>query len=119
MTNHTEQRQYFRLSYKTKTVMPTLRIQSKEFKISEISEQGMRVIVRDSSLFKLGDTVKGEVLLNSLENNITVEGKVLRIVGNEVIFHLREGLSFKDMIAEQRYLRKYFPNVLPKGTKVE
>ncbi len=97
--------------------MPTLRVQGKELKISEISEQGMRVITRDTTLFQIGDVIKGEVLLNSMDHNIAIEGKVLRIVGNEVICHLREGLSFKDMIAEQRYLRKYYPTVLPKGAK--
>ncbi len=96
--------------------MPTLRVLNREFKVSEISEQGMRVIMRDPTLLNIGDSIKGEVILNSLDNNVSIDGKVIRIVGNEVIFQLREGLSFKDMIAEQRYLRKHFPNVLPKGT---
>lgn len=77
----------------------------------------MRVITRDPTLFSIGAIVKGEVLLNSVETNIQIDGKVLRVVGNEVVIYLSEGLSFKDMIAEQRYLRKHFPNVLPKGTK--
>ncbi len=117
MTNHIEQRKYFRLSYKSKQVMPTLRVHNREFNVSEISEQGMRVITRDPTLFSIGDIVKGEVLLNSIDSNIQVDGKVLRLVGDEVILFLREGLSFKDMISEQRYLRKHFPNVLPKNDK--
>lgn len=118
MTNHTEQRQYFRLSYKTKVAMPTFRVQSKELKVSEISEQGMRVIVRDTSLFSPNDTVEGEIILNAFDTNIPVKGKVLRAVGNEVIFLLSEGLSFKEMIAEQRYMRKHHPNVFPKNSQL-
>ncbi len=119
MTNHTEQRKYFRLSYKSKTVMPRLRLLNREFQISEISEQGMRIISRDPSLFSVDENVKGEVVLNSLDTNIQIEGTVLRAYGYEVVINLREGLSFKNMIAEQRYLRKHFPTVLPKQGKEE
>ncbi|WP_165312634.1 PilZ domain-containing protein [Vibrio ziniensis] len=118
MKNHTEQRQYFRLRYNIKEVMPTLRVQSREFNISEISEKGIRVIVRDSSLFRIDDSLTGEVLLNSLETNIPVTGKVLRKIGNEVIFLLSDGLSFKQMIAEQRYMRKNHPKVFPKNSQL-
>ncbi|MFV0450515.1 MAG: PilZ domain-containing protein [Vibrio sp.] len=115
MTNNTEQRQFFRLRYSMKEVMPTLRVQSREFKISEISEQGIRAIVRDYSLFKMEDVLEGELLLNSLDRNIPIKGKVLRKIGNEVIFLLTEGLSFKQMIAEQRYMRKNYPKVFPRN----
>ncbi len=118
MDNRIEQRKYFRLNYKAEKVMPLLWAQNKEFRVSEISEKGLRVIVDDAYRFKLGDLVQAEILINSVNSKIPLQGKVLRISGNEVIFLLSEGISFKHMISEQRYMRKHYPFIFPKSVQM-
>jgi len=103
-----QKRQYYRLKY-PKRARPVIRIQDELFHVSEVSEKGVRLMIRNISAFYRGLSMAGTLSLHD-ESKINVSGSVLRFDGDEVILKLTKGPSFKNMVAEQRHIRQKYPS---------
>lgn len=102
-----DQRQFYRLKYPPRA-RPSVCFAKERYRVSEVSEGGIRVIMKDSSHLKIGDEMEGVL---SLHNNrdVNIAGTVLRFDGVEVIVKLDKGPSFKHMVDEQRHIRSKYP----------
>ncbi|WP_143169195.1 PilZ domain-containing protein [Vibrio quintilis] len=95
-----------------KELMPDLYMFGKVFRVSEISEGGIRVLMGESAI-TAQRTISGYIELHTA-GKIFVKGKVLRQEKKEMVFALTEGPTFKDMLEEQRFLRQNHPALFPK-----
>ncbi len=103
----TQRRAFFRLCY-PKRAMPNINIAGAQYHVSEVSERGLRVLITNSAAFYPGLSLSGSLKLHG-ERQVFVQGSVLRIEAAEVVIQLNTGLSFKDMLEEQRYMRQRYP----------
>ncbi len=83
-------------------------MKDRRYSVAEVSEKGLRVVVENSSVLYRGMSMKGVLLLHG-GKLIEIEGAILRFDGNEVIIKLKQGPSFKHMLAEQMRLRRKYP----------
>lgn len=65
-------------------------------------------MISNASLYK-GLSIAGTINLHD-ESEVELQGDILRFEDDEVILKLRKGLSFRDMVAEQRYVKQKFPS---------
>jgi len=103
-----QKRKFYRLKY-PKRAMPVIRIKGEQFYVTEVSEQGLRVIIRGLGMLYHGLRLAGTIKLHG-DNRIDVEGAILRFDDNEVVLQLNKGPSFKDMVQEQRHIRNKYPS---------
>ncbi|WP_139684659.1 PilZ domain-containing protein [Vibrio tasmaniensis] len=103
----TQKREYYRLKY-PKKARPVIRIKDELFHVTEISEKGVRLMMSNIIPVYRGFSMAGTLWLHG-NNSIDIRGSVLRQEGDEVIVLLSQGPSFKDMVAEQRYIRQRYP----------
>src|SRR6187399_2075876 len=106
----TSRREYFRLPYPV-TSGATLAIEGYQYKVGEISERGLR-IVSNAGDFELETEVQGTLIL-TMGMRCAVSGTVLRVEDGTVVLKLERGPSTYDVIREQRYLTKTFPDWKP------
>ena len=106
----TSRREYFRLPYPV-TSGATLSIEGYQYKVGEISERGLR-IVSNAADFELETEVQGTLIL-TMGMRCAVSGKVLRVEDGTVVLKLERGPSTYDVIREQRYLTRTFPDWKP------
>ncbi|MFB9134362.1 PilZ domain-containing protein [Vibrio olivae] len=103
-----QRRAFFRLNY-PKRARPNVRIDGDLYHVSEVSEQGIRVVMNPRGFYH-GLTLKGRLNLHQ-DKQIEVQGQVIRMEETEVILKLDLGPSFRDMVQEQRYLRQNYPSI--------
>ena len=101
------QREYFRLSY-PRRMMPTILIDETEYRISEISERGLRIQVQTLAGFPPGGEVTGIITFKD-GARIEISGVTLRWDKREVIVAPLEGVTFRRIVIEQRSLIREFP----------
>lgn len=103
------QRRYFRLAYPV-SLMPTMQIGERRFRVSEISEGGIRICCTNRWEFKVKEEVTGE--LSFVDGDaIAIEGVVLRYDRRDFVIAPIEGISFKHVVAEQRRVLAECPSV--------
>lgn len=107
-----QRRQFFRLRY-PKNERPRARIQDRDFRVCEISEQGTRILFTNSHPVSAGVLIRGTIHFHDGEQ-IEIEGRVLRMDGQELVAKLTKGPDLKRMTAEQIYLRKKYPGMFSK-----
>jgi hypothetical protein len=103
-----QERQHFRLRYPL-AAQPTLTVDGRRYGVTELSEGGLRLIAGPSGRLAPAWSVRGELML-ATGATIEIQGSVLRIDDAHVIVKLDLGPSFKDMVAEQRYVAQRFPD---------
>ncbi|WP_394247262.1 PilZ domain-containing protein [Vibrio profundi] len=103
-----QKRQYYRLKY-PKRARPIMRVDDELFHVSEVSEKGVRLLIRNLAAFYQGLSMVGTLNLHD-HSSVQVCGAVLRFDGDEVILQLTKGPSFKDMVSEQRHIRQKYPS---------
>ncbi|MGF1753854.1 PilZ domain-containing protein [Vibrio makurazakiensis] len=103
-----QKRQYYRLKY-PKRARPVLRVEDQLFHVSEVSEKGVRLMIKNLTAFYSGLSLVGTLDLHD-HSKVKVCGAVLRFDGNEVILQLTKGPTFKDMVSEQRHIRRKYPS---------
>jgi PilZ domain len=103
-----QQRQHFRLRYPL-AAQPTLRVAGHAFAVTELSEGGMRIISGPAGRLAPSWDVHGELLL-ATGDTVPVDGIVLRIDDAHVVVKLLRGPSYKEMLAEQRYVAQRYPD---------
>jgi len=103
-------REYFRLPYPI-TSGAVLEVSGANYKVSEISEKGLRIVCGTGS-FEVDAPIEGTLTL-TMGARCPVAGTVLRIDGKDYIVRLDRGPSSQDVMREQRHLSKTFPNWKP------
>ena len=103
-------REYFRLPYPV-TSGAVLDVEGANYKVSEVSERGLRVVTGVGK-FPVNSIVSGTLMLTA-GLKCAVSGKVLRVDENSFIVQLDKGPSCYDVIREQRHLARTHPEWKP------
>ncbi len=109
-----QRREFFRLCY-PKRAMPDIRLAGYRFHVSEVSERGLRVLMEGGANFVRGMNLSGTLNLHQ-GRQLWIKGQVLRVEKQEMVLKLTEGLTFKDMVEEQRYMRQNYPSLYSQQT---
>jgi hypothetical protein len=106
----TSRREYFRLPYPI-TSGATLAVDGANYKVGELSERGLRV-VSGVGRFAVDSRVQGTLTL-AVGVTCAVMGTVLRIEDDSFVVKLERGPTSYDVIREQRFVAKTFPDWKP------
>jgi len=112
-----QKRKHFRLRY-PKADRPFLHLIDGDYLVSELSEKGMRILMRNTSVLCQGMSVHGVVQLHQ-QSEIDITGAILRFEGNEVILKLDKGPSLRVMEAEKVHLRHEYPLLVQNLTTIK
>jgi hypothetical protein len=110
MPTLTSRREYFRLPYPI-TSGATLVVGSTNYKVGELSERGLRVITGVGE-FPVDSRIEGTLAL-TMGARCQISGTVLRIEDDAFVVKLERGPSTRDVMREQLYLSKTFPDWKP------
>ena len=110
MPTLTSRREFFRLPYPI-TSGATLAVDGANYKVGEISERGLRV-VSGVGRFPVNARIQGTLTL-TMGLQCAVAGTVLRIEDDSFVLKLERGPSSYDVIREQRFVAKIFPDWKP------
>lgn len=102
-----QQRAFFRLRYPT-IERPTVQIGEQELEVSEISEEGARIVLAGPCMIDQEQSFTGVIRFHDDEAD-SVDGVVLRSSENELVANLTRGVSMKRMMSEQIRLRQKYP----------
>ena len=103
-------REFFRLPYPVMSGA-VLSVDGTNYTVAEVSEGGLRLRC-DSARFPLALRVEGTLVLTA-GMRCTVAGTVLRAEDKCVVLKLSRGPTSYDVIREQRYVQKAFPDWKP------
>jgi len=103
-----ERREYFRIRYPS-VEQPELELGDDRFDVAELSEGGLRVL-GDFGEIESGHPVEA-VLRLLCGSNLQVTASFSRIEDGEAVFEKLQGVSFAEMMNEQRYLIRKYPSV--------
>lgn len=106
-----QERAYFRLWY-PQADRPTLTIGDQEFVVSEISEEGARIVLSGPFDHDHEEPFSGILRFSNGESD-TIEGVVLRASESELVANLKPGVTLKRMMSEQIRMRQKYPTTLP------
>jgi hypothetical protein len=106
----TSRREYFRLPYPI-TSGATLSVGGASYKVGELSERGLRVVT-GVGRFPVESQIQG-VLTLAMGLSCQVSGTVLRIEDDAFVLKLERGPTSYDVIREQRFVSKSFPDWKP------
>jgi hypothetical protein len=106
----TSRREFFRLPYPI-TSGAMLAVDGANYKVGEISERGLR-IVTGVGRFAVDARIQGTLTL-AMGLRCQVLGTVLRIEDDSFVVKLEHGPSSFDVIREQRFVAKTFPDWKP------
>jgi hypothetical protein len=106
----TSRREFFRLPYPV-SANAVLAVDGANYKVGEISERGLRII-SGVGRFAVDSTVQGTLTL-TMGVRCRVTGKVLRIGEDHFVVQLEAGPTCNDVMREQRFVAKNFPDWKP------
>lgn len=105
-----QERAHYRLWY-PQADRPTLAIGDQKFEVSEISEEGARIVLSHSFGHDRDEPFTGVLRFSNGESD-SVEGVVLRSTQDEVVANLTSGVTLKRMMSEQIRIRQKYPTTL-------
>ena len=82
-----------------------------EFSVCELSEGGLRILCDGDSAIRVGQPVRGTLVLTTGER-IDVKGFAVRREQDELVITQAKGITFQHMMAEQRNLVQKYPTGL-------
>jgi hypothetical protein len=103
-------REFFRLPYPV-TAGATLVVEGTNYKVGEISERGLRVVTGVGQ-FPVDTRIEGTLTL-SMGQRCPVSGTVLRVEGDAFVIKLERGPTTRDVMREQLFMAKAFPDWKP------
>ena len=101
-----QKRSFFRLRY-NEPEMPFFLWNGKTFPVSEISEQGIRIEVKQDVQIVNGEFIAGIIQFDEGEE-IEIQGKSMRREDGELVIKLHHGVELKIMNKEQIRIRKKY-----------
>ncbi|MEH0690421.1 PilZ domain-containing protein [Vibrio cholerae] len=117
MNDMEQKRQYYRLKY-PRRARPSVRFSDERFHVTEVSEGGIRVVMNNFTSVYKGLSLAGILDLHC-DNQVAIEGAVLRIDGGEVVLKLKKGPTFKHMVQEQRHIKNTYPTYFERLKTIE
>jgi hypothetical protein len=112
MPKLSSRREYFRLPYPI-TTGATLTVNGTNYKVDELSERGLRVVTGVGHLAR--DTPVQGTLTLAMGARCLVQGVVLRVDGNAFIIKIEKGIRGYDVIREQVFVSRAFPDWKPQS----
>lgn len=106
-----QERAHFRLRY-PHAERPTLSIRDQTLGVSEISEEGARIVLSGPFDHNRKEPFTGVLRFSDGESD-SVEGVIIRASESELVANLTQGVTLKRMMSEQIRLRQKYPNALP------
>ncbi len=100
------QRQFYRLVYPF-SQMPVMIVNDDEFGVTEVSEKGLIFEGKKSNKFKVGDWITGLIRFKDGQT-AKIAGKAIRINRNYIVVGQLQGLTFRNLINEQRNIIRRF-----------
>jgi hypothetical protein len=110
MPRLSSRREYFRLPYPI-TIGAVLTVNGANYKVDELSERGLRVVTGVGRL-PVDAPIQGTLTL-AMGTRCTVQGVVLRVDDNAFIVKIEKGIKGYDVIREQVFVSKAFPDWKP------
>jgi hypothetical protein len=101
---HPFDRAYYRVVYPLRQ-RPTLIVGSTAHSVVDLCEQGIRYLFADSSVPRVGDELRGRLVLPS-GVELEIAGKVIRVTPPDAAANLTKGIPFGVMMEEQLYLQQ-------------
>jgi len=112
MPKLSSRREYFRLPYPI-TTGAVLTVNGTNYKVDELSERGLRVVTGVGRLPQ--DAMIEGTLTLAMGARCLVQGVVLRIDDNAFIVRIDKGLKSYDVMREQVFVAKSFPDWKPQS----
>jgi hypothetical protein len=112
MSKLSSRREYFRLPYPI-TTGAVLTVNGTSYKVDELSEHGLRVVTGVGQLAQ--DTPIEGTLTLAMGTRCQVQGVVLRVADNAFIIKIDKGIKGYDVIREQVFVSKSFPDWKPQS----
>ena len=104
-------RNFFRIEYPFE-IRPIFSCQGENHEVFNVSEQGIKfAITTKNSSLKVGNQIKGTVKFINPEDALNVcevSGMILRKDSGECAIQLKDGIPWKKILTEQRYLIKRY-----------
>lgn len=88
--------------------MPSISVDGILYKVSEMSERGLRFRTKGRHSFEIGNKLMGVILFGD-GSQVRVFGTVLRCDLYEVVVSPLEGVTCQRMVIEQLYVVREFP----------
>jgi hypothetical protein len=110
MPKLSSRREYFRLPYPI-TTGAVLTVNGASYKVDELSEHGLRVVTGVGRL-QAETPIEGTLTL-VMGTQCAVKGMVLRVDDNAFIVRIDKGIKGYDVIREQVFVSKQFPDWKP------
>lgn len=101
-------REFYRVRYPV-SERPVLRLEGRTYEVIDISEKGIKFFCKQPWVFKVELEVQFTVNFRG-DEQLELEGKVLRIDGSVIIISLSEGVPLARIVQEQRYIRAKYPD---------
>ena len=99
-------REHYRIAYPT-PARPKLLLGGYTHDVVDISEGGIKFLIDGAPAPGIGEEIQGTVRFRR-GDLVDVQGKVLRVEGNQVAAQFVVGIPFKTIMDEQRYLMEHF-----------
>ena len=110
MPKLSSRREYFRLPYPI-TTGAVLTVNGTNYKVDELSERGVRVVTGVGRL-PVDALIQG-TLTFAMGTRCAVQGVILRVDGDSFIVKIEKGIRGYDVIREQVFVSKQFPDWKP------
>jgi hypothetical protein len=110
MPKLSSRREYFRLPYPI-TTGAVLTVNGTNYKVDELSERAVRVVTGVGRLAQ--DTPVQGTLTLAMGTRCAVQGVILRVDDNSFIVKIEKGIKGYDVIREQVFVSKQFPDWKP------
>ncbi|KXF82115.1 hypothetical protein [Enterovibrio coralii] len=101
-----QNREFFRLRY-NENERPIFLAEGDKFPVCEISEQGVRLLVKEDTQVVDGRIIAGIIQFED-GSEVEIQGKPFRREENELIVRLHHGLELKKINEEQIRIRKKY-----------
>jgi hypothetical protein len=102
-------REFYRLPYPP-AAAPQFRADDVHHRVVDIGEGGFRYALASGSFPAKGDTVKGVLTFPEAEEDLEVEGVVVRVRDGEIAVHCNaRAIPLGLVLREQRRLRRHYP----------
>jgi len=110
MPKLSSRREYFRLPYPI-TTGAVLTVNGTNYKVDELSERAVRVVTGVGRL-PVDAAIEGTLTL-AMGTRCAVKGVILRVDDNSFIVKIDKGIKGYDVIREQVFVGKQFPDWKP------
>ena len=102
-------RKFFRIFYPNNDC-PRLLLSGMSFNVIDVSEEGVRFIVKSVTGFTVGQSASGSVTFADGESFL-IHGSVARVTDSDVSLNLKRAIPLRKIMAEQRRLIEKYPKV--------